>query len=49
MSQNYTHIADLANEVEPPEDGILTRTLFNDDGVKAVIDNDRITPAGIDH
>ena len=37
MSHNYTHIIDLAKEVEPPEDGILTRTLFNDDDVKAVI------------
>ena len=34
---NYTHIIDLAKEVEPPDDGILTRTLFNDDDVKAVI------------
>ena len=34
---NYTHIIDLAKEVEPPEDGILTRTLFNNDDVKAVI------------
>ena len=37
MSRNYTHIIDLAKEVEPPEDGILTRTLFNDDHVKAVL------------
>lgn len=37
MSQGYTHITNLAEEVEPPEDGILTRTLFNDDNVKAVI------------
>ena len=37
MSDNYTHIVDLAKEVEPPEDGILTRTLFNDDDLKAVI------------
>ncbi len=37
MSQSYTHIVDLAKEVVPPEDGILTRTLFNDDNVKAVI------------
>ena len=28
---------DLAKEVKPPEDGVLTRTLFNDDHVKAVI------------
>ena len=37
MSSNFTHIVDLAKEVEPPEDGILTRNLFNDDDVKAVI------------
>lgn len=30
-------ITDLAKEVEPPDDGILTRTLYNDDDVKAVI------------
>ena len=29
----YTHIIDLAKEVAPPDDGILTRTLFNDDQV----------------
>ena len=33
----YTHIIDLAKEVAPPDDGILTRTLFNDDHVKAVL------------
>ena len=27
----------MAKEVEPPEDGILTRTLFNNGNVKAVI------------
>ena len=37
MTIEYTHFVDLAGEVEPPEDGILTRTLFNDDDVKAVI------------
>jgi len=37
MSQGDTRIVDLAKEVEPPGDGILTRTLFNDDHVKAVI------------
>ena len=37
MSNSYTHIVDLASEVEPPNDGILTRTLFNGDDVKAVI------------
>ena len=34
---DYTHIIDLAKEVEPPTDGILTRTVFNDDQVKAVL------------
>ena len=37
MSQVFTHIIDIAKEVEPPDDGILTRTMFNDDDVKAVI------------
>ena len=37
MSDKFTQFIDLAKEVEPPEDGILTRTLFNDDNVKAVI------------
>lgn len=37
MSSNYTHLIDLAQEVELPDDGILTRTLLNDDDVKAVI------------
>ena len=37
MSQSYTYISDLAKEVDPPGDGILTRTLMNDDHVKAVI------------
>ena len=33
----YTHITDLAKEAQPPEKGILSRTLFNDDKIKAVI------------
>jgi quercetin dioxygenase-like cupin family protein len=37
MSNNYTHLLDLAKEVELPDDGIFTRTLLNDDDVKAVI------------
>ena len=37
MSDKFTQFIDLAKEVEPPEDGILTRTLFNDDHVKAVL------------
>jgi quercetin dioxygenase-like cupin family protein len=31
------HISDLASQVEPPEDGILSRTLYNDERIKAVI------------
>ena len=33
----YTQIADLAKEAQPPEKGILSRTLFNDEKVKTVI------------
>jgi len=32
----YTHILDLAKEVEPPKDGILSRTVFQDETIKAV-------------
>lgn len=34
---NYTHILDLAQAAEPPADGILSRTLFQDEHVKAVV------------
>jgi len=34
---NYQYIADLATEVEIPTEGILTRTIYQDDRVKAVI------------
>jgi hypothetical protein len=27
----HTHISDLAKETQPPDKGILSRTLFNDD------------------
>lgn len=33
----YTHIIDLAKEVQPPDKGILSRTLYNDERLKAVI------------
>lgn len=33
----YTRILDLAKEAEPPADGILSRTIFQDDQIKAVI------------
>ena len=34
---NYTHILDLAKEAEPPADGILSKTIYQDDRVKAVV------------
>ena len=34
---DYTMFLDLAKEVQPPDKGILSRTLFNDDRLKAVI------------
>lgn len=34
---NYTHLADLAKEVNIPQDGIISRTLYSDEQVKAVI------------
>jgi quercetin dioxygenase-like cupin family protein len=37
MSTAYTYVTDLAKEAEAPPDGILSRTLLNDDQVKAVI------------
>lgn len=37
MSAGYTHIADLAREVEIPRDAILTRTLYADEQVKVVL------------
>jgi quercetin dioxygenase-like cupin family protein len=36
MTTTYTHFSDLAKEVQPPEKGILSRTLYNDDRLKAV-------------
>ena len=37
MSATYTHVSDLAREVQPPDKGILSRTLYNDDRLKAVL------------
>jgi quercetin dioxygenase-like cupin family protein len=37
MTTIYTHILDLVKVAEPPADGILSRTVFQDDGVKAVV------------
>jgi quercetin dioxygenase-like cupin family protein len=37
MTTTYTHFSDLAQEVQPPDKGILSRTLFNDDRLKVVV------------
>jgi quercetin dioxygenase-like cupin family protein len=37
MADSYKYFLDLAKEAEPPADGILSRTIFNDDQCKAVI------------
>ena len=37
MTTNYTHFLDLAKEAKPPDQGILSRTLFNGDRLKAVL------------
>jgi quercetin dioxygenase-like cupin family protein len=37
MGANYTMLADLANQVELPRDGTLSRTLYMDDGLKVVL------------
>ena len=37
MTTSYTHILDLVKEAQPPADGILSRTIFQDDKIKAVI------------
>lgn len=33
----FTHINDLATEAQPPEKGILSRTLYNDEKMKVVV------------
>ena len=37
MNSNYTYIADLAKQVDIPVDGILSRTLYDDEQVKVVL------------
>jgi quercetin dioxygenase-like cupin family protein len=37
MSLAYTHIADLASQAESPAQGILSRTVHNDEQLKAVV------------
>ena len=37
MDKSYVFLADLAHEVEPPADGTLSRTLYQDAKLKAVL------------
>jgi len=37
MTTTYTHFSDLAKEIQPPDKGILSRTLSNDDRLKVVV------------
>lgn len=37
MNMPYTHLADLAKAIEPPADGTLSRTLYQDERLKAVL------------
>ena len=37
MTTTYTHFSELAQEVRPPDKGILSRTLYNDDRLKVVL------------
>jgi quercetin dioxygenase-like cupin family protein len=37
MTTTYTRISDLAQEVRPPDKGILSRTLFSDDRLKVLL------------
>jgi quercetin dioxygenase-like cupin family protein len=37
MTANYSHILDLVRESEPPADGILSKTIYQDDQIKAVV------------
>jgi quercetin dioxygenase-like cupin family protein len=37
VTTSYTHILDLAKEAEPPADGIVSRTIFQDDWVNVVV------------
>ena len=37
MTTTYTYFSDLLKEVQPPDQGILSRTLCNDDRLKVVL------------
>lgn len=37
MNQLYTYVANLAASIEPPADGTLSRTVYQDERLKAVL------------
>lgn len=37
QNMSYTYFADLAKEVAPPTEGILSRTLYQDEHIKTVL------------
>jgi quercetin dioxygenase-like cupin family protein len=37
MDASYTYFSDLAQETHPPDKGILSRTLYNDDRLKVIL------------
>src|SRR5262245_66314630 len=37
MTNSHTHFVNLAAEVEPPANGTLSRTLYQDNGLKVVL------------
>ena len=37
MTLPYTYFSDLANEVQPPDKSVLSRTLYNEDRLKPVL------------
>ena len=37
MTIDYTYFLNLAQEAQPPADGILSRTIYQDDQIKAVL------------
>lgn len=37
MADSYTHLLDLAQEVAPPESGMVNKVVFQDEQVKAVV------------
>ncbi len=37
MTGPYTYILDVAKEAAPPADGILSRTIFQDERLKAIV------------